>query len=268
MKFADLHTHTTCSDGILAPAALVNTAAQAGLAALAITDHDTFDAIPDAYLAALKAGIELIPGVELTSRVENNEVHILAYFPHGNADLLAPILAHSRQIRAQRITHIVEALNKTGIPITADQILTVAGDAASVGRPHVARALVTHGHVRNTEEAFARFLRPGKPGYVERHRMTTAEAIGHVRRANGIPVLAHPGIANIRDTHIHDMRDQGLAGIEVWHPEHSAGQTARFQKLAADLGLLLTGGSDAHDDKPGVVRIPYELVTALKDHHA
>jgi predicted metal-dependent phosphoesterase TrpH len=268
MKFADLHSHTTCSDGILTPAALVAAAKRTGLAALAITDHDTLDAIVLAKQAGIQLDIEVIAGVELTSAVRQQEVHILGYFPDQIADSFAPMLAFSRDVRDKRIVRMLEALNNIGIALTTADILTAAGSAVSIGRPHVARALLARGYVKNVGEAFVRFLRPGKPSYVERYRMTVAEAVGHIRQAGGVAVLAHPSLADINDADIREMRDQGLQGIEVWHPEHTPGQSAHYQQLAADLGLLLTGGSDAHDDNPGVVRIPYELVIVLKEHRS
>jgi len=262
MKSADLHIHTTCSDGILAPADLVRAAAQAGLAAIAITDHDTFDGVAPAQAAA---GLEIIPGVELTCQVRKNEVHLLGYFftDTWRDPALGRILDFARDVRAKRVVQIVERLNQLNLDIAVADVQACAR-GVSIGRPHVARALIARGCVRNVEEAFARFLRPGKPGYVERYRMTAAEGIHHIKCSGGVPVLAHPGLAAISDTDIHDMRDQGLRAIEAWHPQHTAAQTAHYQQLAASLNLHLTGGSDAHDDKPGVVRIPYELVTALQ----
>jgi predicted metal-dependent phosphoesterase TrpH len=264
MKSADLHLHTTCSDGILMPADLVRAAKDAGLDAIAITDHDTFDGIAPA-LAAANGAMQIIPGVELTCCVRQNEVHILGYFfaDTWRDPVFARILDFARDVRAKRIVKIVERLNAIDLTVTVADVQACAR-GASIGRPHVARALVARGLVRNIEGAFARFLRPGKPGYVERYRMTAAEGIQHIKCSGGVPVLAHPGLAVIRDEDVREMRAQGLRGIEVWHPEHSAAQTAHYQRLAADVGLRLTGGSDAHDSKVGVVRIPLELVNKLK----
>ncbi len=263
MKFADLHLHTSCSDGILAPDDLVCVAKDKGLAAIAITDHDTFDGIAPALAAA--DGLEIIPGIELTCCVRQNEVHLLGYFFNDTwrDPAFARILEFARGIRAKRIVQIVERLNQLDLNLTVADVQACAR-GASIGRPHVARALVARGLVRSVEEAFARFLRPGKPGYVERYRMTAAEGIRHIKSSGGVPVLAHPGLAVIRDVDIRDMRAQGLRGIEVWHPEHSSAQTAHYQRVAADVGLRLTGGSDAHATNVGVVRIPYELVGKLK----
>jgi predicted metal-dependent phosphoesterase TrpH len=263
MKFADLHLHTTCSDGTLAPADLVCAAKNAGLAAIAITDHDTFDGVVPALAAA--NGLDVIPGVELTCRVRQSEVHLLGYFftDTWRDAAFANILDFARDVRANRIVQIVERLNELGLALTVADVEACAR-GASIGRPHVARALVARGLVRNVEEAFARFLRPGKPGYVERYRMTAAEGIHHIKCSGGVPVLAHPGLAAITDADIREMRDQGLRGIEAWHPDHNAAQTSHYQQLADTLHLHLTGGSDAHDANVGVVRVPYELVNKLQ----
>lgn len=263
MKFADLHIHSTCSDGTLSPSDLVRAATTNGLAAIAITDHDTFDGIAPALAAA--NGIEVIPGVELTCRVCHHEVHLLGYYVtgHWRNPAFERLLTISRDIRATSVTQMVEHLNRLGFALTvADVRASASGD--SLGRLHVARALLARGFVRNVEEAFARFLRPGKPAYVERHRVTAAEGIHHINSSGGVPVLAHPGLAAITDTDIHDMRDQGLRGIETWHPAHNPSQARHYQQLAAALGLHPTGGSDAHDASVGVVRIPYDLVEKLK----
>lgn len=264
MKYADLHSHTTCSDGALAPAALVAAAAHAGLAALAITDHDTVAGIAPAQAAGKTHNLEVLAGVELTTRVGPHEVHILGYFPGAVGDTLAPILAFAREIRHQRLARIVAALNQLGIALRLDDVLDVASGADALGRPHVARALARQGVVDSEDEAFRRFLAPGKPAYIERYRMTAAEGIGQIARAGGVAVLAHPGIARVTDADIRELRDQGLRGIEVWHPEHSPTQTDHYRQLAGDLHLCLTGGSDAHNDQPGIVRIPYELLAQLR----
>ncbi|MBM3859034.1 MAG: PHP domain-containing protein [Verrucomicrobia bacterium] len=263
MKFADLHIHSACSDGTLSPADLVRAAKTNGLAAIAITDHDTFDGIAPAL--AVANGIEVIPGVELTCHVCQHEVHLLGYYLHNNwrDAAFARVLQFARDVRAKRIVQIVERLNALGLDLTVADVQHCAS-SASLGRLHVARALLARGFVRNVEEAFARFLRPGKPAHVERHRVTAAEGIHHINSSGGVPVLAHPGLSAITDIDIRDMRDQGLRGIETWHPAHNPAQTRHCQQLAASLGLHPTGGSDAHDAGVGAVRIPYELVEKLK----
>jgi 3',5'-nucleoside bisphosphate phosphatase len=266
MSFADLHLHTRYSDGSWKPAELVKEAQRLGFAAIAITDHDTLDGIPEALDGA---DIEVIPGVEITCRVDTQEVHLLGYLP-GDAwrsfDLHA-VLDHARQIRRKRITEIVDRLNEHGVPLTEQEVFACS-DCGTIGRPHVAMALQKRGIVGSNDEAFERFLKRDKPGFVERYRMTAAEAIGHVKRAGGIAALAHPGLNRV-DDRIAEMAEQGMEALEVWHSRHSPSQTDHYRKIAERLGLLMTGGSDCHGTVRGKallgsVKIPYELVEALK----
>jgi predicted metal-dependent phosphoesterase TrpH len=266
MSFADLHLHTRYSDGSWHPQTLVREAARLGFAAIAITDHDTLDGIPEALD---RAGIEVIPGVEITCRVDASEVHMLGYLPgHAwkNANLRA-VLDHSRQVREKRIGEMVARLNEVGVPVTTDEVFACS-DCGTIGRPHIAMALQKRGIVKTADEAFERFLRRGKPGFVERYRMTAVEAIGHITRAGGVAALAHPGLNRV-DDRIAELAEQGMRGLEVWHSRHSPSQTERYRKIAERLGLLMTGGSDCHGTVRGKallgsVKVPYECVEALK----
>ncbi len=285
MKFADLHLHTRYSDGSWTPLELVTRARQLGLAAIAITDHDTLDGIPEALNAAGSApppgapsgrpggpslpDIEILPGVEITCRVDAMEVHMLGYLPGDSwrSPALRAVLDHSRRVREKRIGEIVGRLNQLGVPLTEQEVFACS-DCGTIGRPHVAMALTRRGFVASHEEAFERFLKAGKPAYVERYRMTAAEAIGHIRRAGGVAALAHPGLNRV-DDRIAELVEQGMAGLEVWHSRHSAAQTEHYRKLAERLGLIATGGSDCHGDlrgQPllGTVKVAYECVQTLK----
>ena len=180
---------------------------------------------------------------------------------------LHAVLDHAKQIRQQRAEQFVTKLNQLGIKLTLADV-TECSDCGTIGRPHVAMALVRRKVVGSVEEAFDRFLKRGKPGYVERYRMSAAEAIGHIKRAGGIAALAHPGL-NRLDNRLHDLCDQGMAGLEVWHSRHSAIQSDRYLRLAGELGLLPTGGSDCHGPARngpllGSVTVPMERVEALK----
>lgn len=272
MRRVDLHLHTRFSDGSWTPDELVRAAAQRELAAIAVTDHDTLDGVPAMLAAGASHGIEVLPGVEITCRVETREIHLLGYFPGDTwkDSGLKAVLDHSRQVREKRIGEIVARLNEHGIALTTPQVLACS-ECGTLGRPHVAMAMVQAGIVRNVDEAFERFLRRGKPGFVERYRMTVAEAIGHVRRAGGVAVLAHPALNGV-DDHIPDMTQQGLDGLEAWHSRHTPSQIERYHKLAKQHGLLVTGGSDCHGtgrgkELLGTVPVPYECVRAIYDRH-
>lgn len=273
MKFADLHLHTRYSDGTFTPRELVQHAAQLGFAAIAITDHDTLDAIPEALAAGKELGVEVIPGVEITSSVDAQELHMLAYlFGDSWRDTnLRAVLDHATRIREQRIEQFVAKLNELGVALTIEDVYA-GSDCGTVGRPHVARALQQRGYVASVDEAFARFLKRGKPAYVERYRMEAAETIGHIQRAGGVAVIAHPGLNHL-DNRIHEMVAQGLGGIEVWHSRHSPALVDHYLKMTETLGVCATGGSDCHGAGRdgmllGTIKLPYERVEALRKRAA
>jgi predicted metal-dependent phosphoesterase TrpH len=268
-RFADLHLHTRYSDGTFSPRELVEHAARLDFTAIAVTDHDTLDAIPEALTAGGELGVEVIPGVEITSRVGTQELHMLAYlFGDSWRDPnLHAVLNHATRVRKQRVEQFVSKLNELGVALTLDDVLACS-DCGTVGRPHVAMALVKRGYVSSVDEAFTRFLKRGKPAYVERYRMEASETIGHIKRAGGLAVIAHPGLNDL-DQRIHDMVDQGMAGIEVWHSRHTPAQSKRYLKMTENLGVCATGGSDCHGSARdgmllGTVKLPYERVEALR----
>ncbi len=270
MRF-DLHAHTTASDGTLEPAALVRHAVERGLAAIALTDHDSVAGIPEALRAAeesRRAGhdITVVPGVELSAVHGGRDVHILGYLvDYADPRLLAD-LADLRQARERRATSIVTALNAAGYSIELAEVLSLS-DGGAVGRSHVARALVHRGHAADVSDAFRRLLGRGAPFYVPKDVRTPAEVIGLVRAAGGLPVLAHPGVTGVDDL-LPELIAAGLAGIEVYHSEHSAAHTARYLRRAEESGLLVTGGTDFHGpDAPnpplGSIEMPPQLLTRL-----
>ena len=268
-RFADLHLHTRYSDGTFTPHELVQHAARLGFAAIAVTDHDTLDGIPEALTAGQELGVEVIPGVEITSRVGTQELHMLAYlFGDSWRDAgLRKVLDHATLVRRQRVEQFVSKLNELGVALTLDDVYACS-ECGTVGRPHVARALQIHGYVSSVDEAFTRFLKRGKPAFVERYRMEAAEAIGHIKRAGGLAVVAHPGLNNL-DERLRDMVDQGMNGIEVWHSRHSPAQIKHYLTIAESLGACATGGSDCHGASRdgmqlGKIKLPYERVDALK----
>lgn len=241
----DLHTHTTASDGLLSPAALVQAVQSAHLEVFSITDHDTLDALAEAEGHARDFGLRLIPGIELSAMWRKTvELHILGYFlDPADANLLA-FLRDTREARRTRLRAMLGRLRLLGMVVEAEEVLACARDG-NVGRPHLARVLVQRGLVGSTDEAFARYLGEGKPAYVPRPDVTIAEAIHVIHEAGGLASLAHPGLHN-RDEAIPDLIAAGLDAIEVYHATHTPGQAAHYRRLAQRRGLLVTGGSDFH----------------------
>ncbi|MGE5484495.1 MAG: PHP domain-containing protein [Ignavibacteriales bacterium] len=264
---ADLHIHTTASDGTITPGGVVEYATRMGLAAIAITDHDTSAGVAEAMAVAERQGIDVIPGLEINTDVGDREMHILGYLAWPLTPRLAGILELMRSAREVRIDEMVRRLEKCGIAISAARVREIAGGGV-VGRPHVARAMVEAGKVRSIEEAFHLYLDIGRPCYVERYKISPQEAVGEIALAGGVPVLAHPGSAR-RDDLIPDLIAAGLRGIEAYHPDHDAGTAERYLGLCKKEGLIPTGGSDSHgeDDRGptiGRITVAYEIVAELR----
>ena len=277
MSRLDLHLHTIHSDGSCTPTEVVNMAHQAGVTALAITDHDIMTGVVEAMEAGQQCGIEIIPGVEISSLSGNSELHILGYFlDRQDPDLLAR-LKTLRDGRHLRNPQIIERLQTLGIDITYDEVRALAG-SDSVGRPHIARALMDKRVVASAKEAFDRFLAEGKPAYVPRELPSPAEAIHWIKAARGLAVLAHPTWVKVAEQPLVDLvrqlKDDGLDGVEVYYSTHAARQTREYLSLAQQLGLLVTGGSDFHGiTKPdievgigkGTLHIPTSLLPKMKE---
>ena len=208
---ADLHSHTTASDGALSPRELVKLAAKQRVRVLAVTDHDSVSGLHEAIDEGARLGIEIVPGLEINCDVEGAEVHILGYCVDWQAEWFETFLAGQRAERAARVHRIVERLGELGLSLTADEIFAICKEG-SPGRPHVAQAMVKRGYVKSVREAFDRYLRSGGPANVPRRRLTPVEAVQVIRRAGGVPVLAHPGLAD-RDEMIAELVAAGLAGI-------------------------------------------------------
>ena len=265
--FADLHLHTAYSDGTYTPEELAAAAAQNHLTALALTDHDTVEGCLPAAQACATRGIEFLPGTELTAEHEDNEVHILGYgFDLNNAHFLAE-MSRFQQVRQDRIRRIVALLNERKVPLKAEAVFEIANCRAP-GRPHVARALVQAGICSSLDEAFERFLKKHRPAWVPKAKVSVQEAIGLIHGANGLAVLAHPALNRV-DHLIPAMVEAGLDGIECFHTKHTPSHVEHYTHLAAQHGLLVTGGSDCHGmnkGRPliGTVKIPYALVERLK----
>ena len=242
-------------------------AKQAGLAALAITDHDNLDGLAEGAAAAQAAGLELIPGLEMSAAVKSVDVHLLGFFVDVRCAPFQQLLAEQRARRVKRIEEMVTRVQRLGMAITQEEVREIAGKGA-MGRPHVAMALVRRGYVAKFEEAFDRYLGDGKPAYVEGSSLTPKTVIDAIRQANGVPVLAHP-IYLRNDALIDAMCADGLAGLEVYHSSHKVQEVKRYERIAKRLGLLKSGGTDYHGSAKegapiGAVTVPYELVDALK----
>lgn len=268
LRRADLHLHTSCSDGRLAPGLLMQKAREAGLFALAITDHDTIEGIALAEQAARRWGMEIVPGVELSATVEGDEVHLLGYFFDPTHPALRAALAAYRQARLERLQMMLDRLRAEGVRLTPEQVVAAAGDGVP-GRPHVARALVAAGYAANYTEAFQRYLLSNAPGYVPKPAWEAAEAIAVLHEAGGIAVLAHPG-ERLRDRVFRQLLEAGIDGIEVIHPMHGPHLVQHYRQVARDFGLLETGGSDYHGHRPeddallGTYSIPYPRLLELR----
>ena len=247
-RHVDLHAHSTASDGTATPTGAVEAANRAGVVALALTDHDTLAGVPEAQVAADRLGLRLVPGVELSVHQEGVEVHLLGLHIRDVAGLQAELEAIRDQRRLRAIA-MVEKLAAAGAPIAIEAVLAEAAGGA-IGRPHVARALVAAGHVKDQREAFDRFLAAGRPAYVDKARLEIADGIAMVHRAGGLAIIAHPGAEGRRER-IEPLVPMGLDGLEVRHPSHSAEDVKRLDALAQHFGLVVSGGSDWHGAMQG-----------------
>jgi 3',5'-nucleoside bisphosphate phosphatase len=249
---ADLHSHSTASDGTCPPAEVMQRARAAGLDVIALTDHDTV-AGHDAARAALPRGLTLVPGMELSCRMDGHSVHLLSYLFDPADPELAAETARIRASRVRRAQEMVERLAELGAPVTWEQVSALAGDGV-VGRPHIARALAEAGVIDSPDQAFGPdWIGPGGRAYVSRYALDPARAIALVRAAGGVTVLAHPRARGwlMPDDVIAGLADAGLSGIEVWHPDQDHDQRMQLLALAARLGLLASGGSDDHGELTG-----------------
>lgn len=243
----ELHAHTHFSDGVLSPEQLVDLAVERGLSALAITDHDSVEGVAPA-LAAAATRLELVPGIEISSSLEAHDLHILGYFLDPRDAGLNERLLRFRDERRQRALAIIARLAELGAPVSADEVFDSAGPGV-VGRPHVAQALLRAGHVATIELAFQKYLGTRGSAYVQRPAFHSAEAVRVIRDAGGVAVLAHPGLLERRL--VEQLAAAGLAGLEVWHPQHNPAGQKRWFEIASELNLVPTGGSDFHGPHRG-----------------
>jgi predicted metal-dependent phosphoesterase TrpH len=273
----DLHVHTTASDGRLTPGETVALALARGVKVLALTDHDSTEGIDAARAAAEGSGLEIITGVEINTDTPQGEAHVLGYlFDHRDPALQAR-LADRRRARFERGAGIVRKLNALGFDISWERVQEIAGadDGGSVGRPHVALALQERGYVATTKEAFEKYIGSDGPAYVPYEKLTPVEAVQIIRRAGGLPVLAHPSNVQGLVTYLAPLMEAGLAGIECYYGAYTPETVIALVAIAEQLGLVATGGSDYHGSEQttynatlGGAHMPMSVVTALKQRHA
>lgn len=276
MRYIDLHTHSTFSDGTMAPAVLLRAAKEAELSAIALTDHDTMTGLDEAERAGAETGVEVIPGVELSATQNGKEVHILGYgLDRSNPELLA-LLEKLQKIRHERNLAILDKLAELGIDIDRDALF--AGHPGLIGRPHIARLLVRRKVVNNTEQAFYRYLKKNAMAYVAAERFPAPETIGTIKKAGGLAVLAHPttldkSLPKIAEN-IEYLHNHGLDGIEAIYPGHTTKIRQGLFGLAKKLDLIITGGSDFHGPikqginiggAPVMPPVPYQLLERMKE---
>jgi hypothetical protein len=266
----DLHLHTTCSDGTLPPKELVARATDARLHAICVTDHDTVAGYAEAAEAGAALGVEVLPGCEISCDHGGKEIHLLGLLVDAKDPELVAELRAFREERARHLPRILHRLAELGVPVTEQEVRQFASDEF-VGRPHIARAMIARGYVGHLDEAFEKYLGSTAPAYVSRRRVPVADAIALIRRAGGVPVIAHPGVYGYGDREIGALQEVGLAGVEVLHPDHDEALRTRYAEIARRRGLLFTGGSDYHGGErwksrvqPGSVSVPDAWLDALR----
>lgn len=271
MKYADLHVHTDFSDGTFTPEEVVRCARDKGLSSIAICDHDCVDGIDHSLAYANKENIpiEIIAGVELTVIKDSKEVHVLGYFVSWKEKWFRDILTEIQKGRIVRVDMMIAKLKKFNIDLDKKKVMAIAGGKGSVGRLHVARALVEMKAVPSIQKAFNKYIGDFKPCYVEDVGFKAKEAIDVILKAKGVPVLAHPGTIG-DDSLVQEFINFGIRGIEAFHSDHASSDDKKYEKMAKDHGLLVTGGSDCHGLAKGKVlmggvKVPYDIVERLKE---
>lgn len=274
METIDLHTHSTFSDGTFTPSQLVEYAEKKGLKAFALTDHDTIEGVAEAK--SVKSNVEVISGVEISTKYDKKEIHIVGLFVDEKSVDLNRQLKHYREKRVTRNFEIIERLNSLGVELTIEDVQECCtGDVIS--RAHIAKALTAKGYTGSYQEAFDRYLSEGKPAYVPRETLSCGESMELIAGAGGVPVLAHPFLYKMSGASIEKMlvqlKKQGLKGVEVYYSSHTSYETRRIKEMADRVGLLYSGGSDFHGSvKPkidmgtglGKLAVPYELLDKLR----
>jgi len=268
-KRIDLHMHSTCSDGVHPPAALVALARTKGVAAIALTDHDSLAGYPELEAAGRASGVEVLTGVELSCEHAGRDLHVLGYFVDHTSEVLQGLLSEFRASRERRGIRIVELLAEQGVILDIDKVLARAGGGA-LGRPHVAAALVEAGYVTDHAQAFIKYIGEGGPAYVEKYKMGPEKAVDAIHAAGGLAFVAHPGYYLDETGSFEALLQRGFDGIEVFHPYHTMNVTQRLLAIARDGGYLMSGGSDFHGfagrDNLGEPVVDYGLLERMREH--
>lgn len=267
MSEIDLHIHTVFSDGTYTPQQVVHLAKEIGLTAISITDHDSVKGIEEALEAGKDFGVEVVPGVEVSSDVGQDEIHILGYYLDWKRKEFLEKLRFFQKTRMERNDKLLNRLKELGMEIELSEVSRLAPKGV-ISRLHIARCMVRKKYVASIDEAFEEWLNPGKPAYVERVRVSPFEVIALILDAEGIPVFAHPFLSR-RDDLIPRMVDAGLMGIEVYHPAHDEAIVEHYKEIARRFDLLITGGSDCHGEAKGEVlmgkiKVPASILDNLK----
>ncbi len=270
MAVVDLHLHTTSSDGRLSPSQLIKLLAHRELEIVAITDHDSTDGLAEALATAQSfPQLTVIPGIELSTDVPGNEIHVLGYFIRYDDARFQEVLANFRQGRRGRAERMVEKLAELGVKIDWERVQELAGDG-SIGRPHVAQAMVEKGYIKYPQDAFATYIGRNGPAYVEREKLTPEDAIGLIQNQGGVAVLAHPAYIDDPEKIIEPLKDTGLVGMEAYYAKYSSETIQELVDMAARHGLLPCGGSDYHalgtpgEPLPGDMGPPRHVAERLK----
>lgn len=272
----DLHSHTQASDGMNTPSENVQMAFERGLAALAITDHDTVAGVEEALQTGKRLNMTVVPGVEISTMTDGTDIHVLGYYVNDQDSVFLERLAELRRTREQRNTKILEKLRELGIEVTMEEVIEGLGRPLrpdeSIGRPHIADVLVHKGHARDLRDAFDRYLAQGAAAYVPQPRIHPTEACKWIRDAGGVAVLAHPGLYG-NDKLVRALIEEGaFQGIEVFHSDHGAAEEERYSAMAEEYGLIVTAGSDYHGQRQGQVfhgeigsrQVPVEVLDQLQ----
>ena len=268
----DLHSHTTASDGLNSPADNMKLAKEAGLVALGITDHDSVNGIEEAMVAAERLGIEVIPGIEVSTVENGQDVHVLGYFIRYKDQNFLNQLDELQRARDRRNEMMLEKLGELGIEIQIEEVRKkLRREGANVGRPHIAEVMIDKGVVQTMEEAFREYLGKNGKAYVNPIRISPEEGIEIIKAAGGIPILAHPGLYG-DDEMVERLIRYGVKGIEAFHPDHNDEEEQKYQQMAERYGILVTAGSDFHGSRKGVMfhapigtkTVSYEIVKTMK----